>query len=114
MLGFAVLAVRLGAAVRDAWRDRTFRGAALNLVLLVAMATAFYRLHEGWSMLGSLYFSVTTGLTLGYGDLAPSTDASRVFTMAYALCSVGLFVTVGGLLARSAARQRPPVRHRRR
>ncbi|WP_429301589.1 potassium channel family protein [Paraburkholderia sp. GAS199] len=35
----------------------------------------------------AFYFSVATSTTLGYGDLAPTTDASRVFTCIQALTS---------------------------
>ncbi len=101
MFGFVVLAAVLAAATRKAWRDRVFRGAALSLVLTVATATGFYRVHEHWSLLDSLYFSVTTGLTIGYGDLAPTTTLSKFFTMAYALSTVSLFVAVSGLLLES-------------
>ncbi|MEO3755094.1 potassium channel family protein [Streptomyces sp. B6B3] len=101
MFGFVVLAGVLVASARRAWKDRVFRGAALSLVLTVVTGTVFYRVHEGWSMLDSLYFSVTTGLTIGYGDLAPTTGFSKVFTMVYALSTVSLFVAVSGLLLES-------------
>ncbi|MGK5529196.1 potassium channel family protein [Streptomyces sp. URMC 129] len=110
MFGFAVLAAQLVAAVRWAWRDPAFRGLAVTLVLTVATAAVFYRLHEGWPWLDSVYFAVTTGLTIGYGDLAPSTALSKVFTMAYALSTVSLFVAVAGLLTEAAAKRRQAAR----
>ncbi|WP_059012971.1 potassium channel family protein [Streptomyces specialis] len=106
MFGFAVLAAQLVAAVRRAWRDAAFRGLAVSLVVTVVTAVVFYRLHEGWTWLDSVYFSVTTGLTIGYGDLAPSTALSKMFTMAYALSAVSLFVSVAGLLTEAAGRSR--------
>ena len=36
---------------------------------------------EGWSLYDSLYFSMITGLTIGYGDFAPSTNAGRVLAV---------------------------------
>lgn len=111
MFGFVVLAAALVAAGREAWRAPSFRGAALSLVFVLATGTVFYRVHEHWSVLEALYFSVTTGLTIGYGDLAPSTTLSRVFTMLYAASAVSLFAMVGGLLARTGLAQRQA--HRR-
>ncbi len=58
-------------------------------------ATIFYMLAEGWPVVDSLYFAFVTGLTIGYGDLAPTTPLSKVFTILYALLAIGLFVTVG-------------------
>ena len=37
---------------------------------------------EGWSVLDSIYFCVTTVATVGYGDVVPSRDASKLFTAA--------------------------------
>jgi hypothetical protein len=34
-------------------------------------------LIEGWSMQESVYFAFVSGLTIGYGDLAPSSLLSR-------------------------------------
>jgi voltage-gated potassium channel Kch len=49
---------------------------------------------EGWSAVDALYFSVITMATIGYGDLSPVTTAGKVFTMFYALLSVGVFVAL--------------------
>ncbi|UED84570.1 potassium channel family protein [Streptomyces profundus] len=100
VFGFLVLAAALTTAGREAWRHPSFRGATLSLLLVLATGTVFYTLHEGWSVLEALYFSVTTGLTIGYGDLAPSTTLSRVFTMLYALSAISLFAMFGGLLTK--------------
>lgn len=105
VFGFVVLGAVLAASVRVAWRERAFRGVALSLLLTVVTATSFYQVHEGWSMLDSLYFCITTGLTIGYGDVVPTTALSKVFTMVYAVTTVGLFVAVSGMLLDAAKRQ---------
>lgn len=106
MFGFVVLAAVLVTSFRSAWKQPAFRGAAVSLLLTVATAVVFYRLHEGWPLVDSLYFSVATGLTIGYGDLAPSTAVSKVFTMVYAVSTVSLFVAVSGLLLEAGSGQR--------
>jgi ion channel len=113
VFGFVVLAAVLAASVRSAWREPAFRGAAVSLVLTIATATVFYALHEGWSVLDSLYFSMTTGLTIGYGDLAPTTAFSKTFTIVYVVTTVSLFVAVSGLLLEAGEGERAKRRERR-
>ncbi|MGQ7788570.1 GNAT family N-acetyltransferase [Nesterenkonia sp. K-15-9-6] len=118
MLGLTLMLTRFLSALRTAWQDLVFRGALLSLLMLVLSATIFYTLSEGWSVLDALYFSVVSGLTVGYGDLAPSSPSAKVFTMLYALLAVGLFVTIaaslGGAFARNRSERRAGRRRRRR
>ena len=114
MLTLLLLFRRLFAVIRAAWADRTFRGASISLVTLVTLATIFYRSVEGWSVIDSVYFTVVTGLTIGYGDFVPQYSISKVFTIFYALLAVGLFVTLATSLAKASLeetakrRLRPP------
>lgn len=114
MFGFVVLAAVLAVSARSAWRDQTFRGAVVALALTIATATVFYSLHEHWSVVDSLYFSMTTGLTIGYGDFAPTTAFSKIFTIVYAMTTVGLFVAVTSLLLEAGQEHRQEQRKRRR
>lgn len=108
MFGFAVLLTRLLHATRLAWRDRGFRGAAVSLLLLIIAATVFYSRYEGWSVVDSVYFAVGAGLTIGLGDLVPTTPLAKLFTVIYSLLSVGLFVTVGATFAKILTGPRRP------
>lgn len=55
---------------------------------------------------GALYFSMTTTTTLGYGDIAPRTDAARIATMLHMVANVVLLgVVARELVARSSARR---------
>lgn len=47
---------------------------------------------EGWNVLDSLYFSVTTLTTVGLGDLTPTNDSSKIFTIIYILVGLGVLV----------------------
>jgi len=89
------LAGGLGAAIRD----QQFRALLRLMVLLVAIATLFYGTVEGWRILDAMYFSVITLATIGYGDIVPKTDAGKIFTMAYAVVGIGIFVALVTILA---------------
>jgi hypothetical protein len=54
-------------------------------------------LVEGWTVLDSLYFGVTTLTTVGYGDMGPSTDGSKIFTALYVFFGVAIVATLIGL-----------------
>jgi len=62
-------------------------------------AAAVYRALEGWGWIDAIYFATVTMATVGYGDLAPATDGGKLFTIAYVLVGVGLFVTTAAALA---------------
>lgn len=74
-------------------RDQDFRVLLFLLVVLLSGATVFYRHVEGWSVLDSLYFSVMTMSTIGYGDMVPSNSYSKIFTIIYTFLGVGLFAS---------------------
>lgn len=67
----------------------------------IGVATVFYHWVEGWAWLDALYFSVITISTVGYGDFSPQTTPGKLFTIAYILCGLGLFVTATATLASS-------------
>lgn len=60
--------------------------------LILMTGTMFYHFNEGWGLLDSLYFSVTTLTTVGYGDLVPTNDMSKLFTLIYILVGVGILL----------------------
>lgn len=75
---------------------------ALSLVIfLLLLGTIFYSSHENWSSIDSFYFSTMTLTTIGYGDLVPSTTASKLFTSFYAIIGVGVMLYVLGTIISS-------------
>jgi len=63
---------------------------------------------EGWSVSDSIYFAFVSGLTIGYGDLAPKTFVARVLAIMIGIC--GVLVT--GLVAAVAVKALGAVRAR--
>ena len=76
-----------------------------TITLLLIGASAFHRL-EGWTFFQSLYFSVITLTTVGYGDFSPGTFAGRLFTIFYVLVGVGIIVALISRIAANAAEAR--------
>ena len=74
--------------------DLEFRVLFYVLLTLLTSATLFYWRVEGWSLIDSLYFSVMTMSTIGYGDFVPTTTLSKLFTVIFAILSIGVFVAV--------------------
>lgn len=52
----------------------------------------------GWDAITSVYFTVVTFTTIGYGDYAPASRNERFFVCFYALFGVGLYGSTIGLL----------------
>lgn len=65
------------------------RALAILPVILIG-GTLFYSHIEKWSYLDSLYFSVITLATVGYGDLHPVSAEAKIFTIFYVFFGVGL------------------------
>ena len=72
--------------------DPKFRSLLYLVVLTLTVGTIFYHTVEGWRWLDSLYFSVITLTTVGYGDFTPETDMGKIFTMVYIFVGLGILV----------------------
>jgi hypothetical protein len=71
-------------------KDRDFRNLFLWLVTTILLGSWFYVRVEHWTLLDSVYFSITTLTTVGLGDLAPQTTAGKIFTIFYILVGIGM------------------------
>ena len=72
--------------------DPNFRALAAAVGLMFVVGTLFFSFNQGWSLVDSFYFSVTTLTTVGYGDLSPEGAGARLATVAYQLAGIGLLV----------------------
>jgi len=64
--------------------------AVTTLLGWIAVGTIVFHRLEDWTRIQAFYFSVVTITTVGYGDFAPTTDASRLFTAIYILVGVSI------------------------
>lgn len=62
--------------------------------VVIGTGTVFYRFVEDLRWIDSLYFSVITLTTVGYGDFSPTTNAGKIFTIFYVLVGIGIFVAL--------------------
>jgi voltage-gated potassium channel len=71
-----------------------------GLVALLVLGTLGYVFIEGWDFFDSLYMTVTTLTTVGYGEIHPMDRAGRAYTMVLILAGVGVMLYIVGALAR--------------
>jgi voltage-gated potassium channel len=106
---------RLFRGLSHALRQPEVQGVAQLALSLILIATIFYWIVEGWSLLDAAYFAVVTIATVGYGDLAPHTTLGKIFTIGYIVSGIGIFVAAVTALAQATLRadQSPPERSER-
>lgn len=90
-----------------------FRSLLTLVGLVLAAGTIFYHSVEGWSWLDSLYFSVTTLTTVGYGDLSPHTNFGKIFTMLFIMVGLGILAGFINVMATHVLTQRTDKNTRR-
>ena len=73
--------------------EHVYKVLTVSAFLLLALGTVVYRFLEDWSWVDSLYFSVVAVTTVGFGDLSPSTDGSKLFTVVYILLGITVITT---------------------
>lgn len=69
------------------------------LILMIVLGLVIGRL-EGWRVADAIYFAFVTGLTIGYGDLVPTTLLGRALAIVIGLCGI----TLTGLVAAIAVK----------
>ncbi len=67
-----------------------FRIILLAVFAALALGTVAFHLIEGWSILDSLYVTVQTVTTVGFGDLTPRTLLGRAFATVFMMLGVGV------------------------
>lgn len=57
-------------------------------ILVILAGSVVYHKLEGWNTIDSVYFVSVTVTTIGYGDLYPTTEASKIFTIFFSYFGV--------------------------
>jgi hypothetical protein len=66
-----------------------------TLIFLVLGGTVlFHYLEPSFTWIQAFYFAVTTITTVGYGDLVPTNDLTRLAVSIYILFAVSLYVSL--------------------
>lgn len=78
----------------EAQNRRSFIKVVIGLVLVLVLGITGYSVIEGWGFLDSLYMTVITLSTVGYGEVYPLSDAGKIFSSVLIVFGVGVALYV--------------------
>ena len=108
MIAMLVATGRLLRALIRTLADPATRGMASLALLTIASGTSFYTFVEGWRVIDALYFSVIMLTTIGFGDLVPTSDLGKLFTVVYSLVGIGILASFVASIAMTMTARRDP------
>ncbi|HSC89579.1 MAG TPA: potassium channel family protein [Polyangiaceae bacterium] len=93
--------------LRELWAALTIVWPIISALLLgVAGLGVAIGYLEGWKLGESLYFAFVSGLTIGYGDLAPARPLGRVLAVGIGFIGVLLTALLGAVGVQALIRAR--------
>ena len=75
------------------FQDKQYRDLLLTTLIILGIGSVVYHFLEDWNWLDSIYFSIITLTTIGYGDFSPQTDGGKLFTIFYILIGIGIILS---------------------
>jgi len=66
---------------------------------LIFVGTLIFSHIEKWPLIDSFFYTTMTVTTIGYGDLVPTHDLSKIITSVFAMVSIPVALFLFGLLA---------------
>lgn len=87
--------IKVGFSVKEA---------TIAIAIYLGFGVIAYHSVEGpWSIIDALYFSVVTFTTVGYGDLCPTSNLGKLFTVMFGISGISLLgiaiATIGSRMA---------------
>lgn len=83
-----------------------FKWVLLAAISVIATGTVFYHYFMPLKWLDAIYFSVITITTVGYGDIHPTNDITKIFTIFYVLIGVGIIASSLNIIVKISAQKR--------
>ncbi|KAL1411067.1 Potassium channel [Vanrija albida] len=71
-------------------QGRKFMLSVTTFIGLIGIQALVFNFIEGWGYLNSIYFSVQSALTVGYGDLVPTKAVGKVLIFPFAVLTISL------------------------
>ena len=100
------------------WHEPEGRGLILGFIGIIGAGTTFYAIFEDWSVISALYFTVVMLTTVGFGDLHPTTDFTRMVTVVFIIVGVAFilgflnFIMSRTMQRRAEDKYNKEIRHR--
>lgn len=84
---------------------KKFRWVLLVALSVIGTGTVFYHYFMPLKWVDAIYFSVITITTVGYGDIHPVNDITKIFTIFYVLFGVGIIAASLNIIVKIAAQR---------
>jgi len=74
-------------------KDKEYQDLLMTTAIILAFGSIMFHYLEGWTWIDSIYFSVITLTTVGYGDFSPQTEIGKIFTIFYIFIGIGIILS---------------------